>query len=148
MNSTRKGLYIADMGSDDGSRLTVDGTLLFDNWVIESYLTKPRVLMNLTGNSSLNFEYYENTGGKRSVFPEFYPCIKPIHFLPILLKVFALEAQALAISGDTYGTLPAGITLSGTGYQWSYSTTPGGSRINIAGATSAIFYTKYFNCSF
>ena len=26
MNSTRNGLYIADLGSDDGSRLTVDGT--------------------------------------------------------------------------------------------------------------------------
>jgi hypothetical protein len=28
MNSTKTGLYIADLGSDDGTRLTVDGTLL------------------------------------------------------------------------------------------------------------------------
>src|SRR6185437_578707 len=27
MNSTRNGLYVVDLGSDDGSRLSVDGTL-------------------------------------------------------------------------------------------------------------------------
>jgi len=31
MNSTKDGLYVVDLGSDDGSRLTVDGTLLYNN---------------------------------------------------------------------------------------------------------------------
>ena len=31
MNSTRKGLYVVDLGSDDGSRLTVDGNLIYNN---------------------------------------------------------------------------------------------------------------------
>ncbi len=44
-----------------------------------------------------------------------------------------------SISGDVYGTLPSGISKSGTGYQWTYSTTPGGARTNISGATSATF---------
>ncbi len=33
MNSTRNGLYIADLGSDDGSRLTVDGNFVIQQLV-------------------------------------------------------------------------------------------------------------------
>ena len=44
-----------------------------------------------------------------------------------------------AITGDVYGTLPAGITTSGTGYQWAYSTTPGGTRTDTSGATGPTF---------
>ncbi len=44
-----------------------------------------------------------------------------------------------SISGDVYGTLPSGISKSGSGYQWTYSTTPGGARTDISGATSATF---------
>lgn len=138
MNSTRKGLYIADIGSDDGSRLTVDGTLIFDNWVIESYLTKPGVLMNLTGNSSLNFEYYENTGANEASFLNF-TLVLANSLSTNTSQNICLGSTGSTISGDTYGTLPSGITLSGTGYQWSYSTTPGGSRINIPGATSVAY---------
>ncbi len=35
--------------------------------------------------------------------------------------------------------MPSGISKSGTGYQWTYSTTPGGTRTNISGATGATF---------
>lgn len=30
MNSSRKGIYVADLGSDDGSRLIIDGSLVYD----------------------------------------------------------------------------------------------------------------------
>ena len=53
MNSSRKGLYIVDLGSDDGSRLYVDGTLVYNNWVDQSFTTRSKVLMSLTGSSSL-----------------------------------------------------------------------------------------------
>ncbi|RYF39458.1 MAG: hypothetical protein EOO38_23260, partial [Cytophagaceae bacterium] len=41
-------------------------------------------------------------------------------------QTICLGSSGSMVSGDTYGVLPAGISLSGTGYQWSYSTTPGG----------------------
>jgi hypothetical protein len=41
MNSTRRGLYIVDLGSDDGSRLTLDGSLIYNNWSDQSFSTGP-----------------------------------------------------------------------------------------------------------
>ena len=135
MNSTRKGLYVVDLGSDDGSRLTIDGTMIYNNWVDQSFTLRPGVLMSLNGGSALNYEFYENAINNRVVFQN-------------LIRVFGnslsgnlsqsvcIGTSGQSISGDIYGTLPAGITKSGTGYQWSYSTSPGGPRTNIAGATA------------
>src|SRR5665647_3283418 len=44
MNSSKDGLYVVDLGSDDGSRLTVDGTLLYNNWNDQGFSTRARVL--------------------------------------------------------------------------------------------------------
>ncbi|MEJ7627140.1 MAG: DUF2341 domain-containing protein [Ferruginibacter sp.] len=138
MNSTKRGLYVADLGSDDGSRLTVDAVLVYNNWNAQSFTTKPRVLMNLNGASSLLYEFYENSGGNQVVFQNL------TLVLANTLSTNATQSICLgnagsAISGDIYGVLPSGITLSGTGYKWSYSTTPGGIRTNISGATTATF---------
>ena len=57
MNSTRTGLYVVDLGSDDGSRLTVDGDVIFDDWNDHAFAGRPRVLMNLDGNSSLLWNF-------------------------------------------------------------------------------------------
>lgn len=138
MNSTKNGLYMADLGSDDGGRLTIDGTLVYNSWVDQGFVSRPRVLMPLNGSSSLLYEFYESGGGNQVAFQN-------------LTLVFANQLSGnvsqsicngnagVAISGDVFGVLPTGITVSGTGYQWSYSTTPGGVKIDIAGATSATF---------
>ncbi len=94
--------------------------------------------MNLTGSSNLDYEYYENHINNRVVFQNF------TLVLANSLSTNATQSicngnSGVAIGGDTYGTLPSGISLSGTGYQWSYSTTPGGARTNISGATGATF---------
>jgi hypothetical protein len=68
MNSTKKGLYIVDIGSDDGSRLAVDGTLVYTSFVDQGYAVRPRMLMSLTGTSSLVLDYYENAGGNQLSF--------------------------------------------------------------------------------
>ncbi len=68
MNSTKKGLYVVDLGSDDGSRLTVDGTLLYNNWSDQGFSNKPGILMNLKGSSQLKYEFYENGGANQAVF--------------------------------------------------------------------------------
>ncbi|MDP1552785.1 MAG: hypothetical protein Q8M06_07205, partial [Methanobacteriaceae archaeon] len=138
MNSTRKGLYVVNLGSDDGSRLTVDGTLIYNNWIDQSWALRPRVLMSLTGNSTLLYDFYENFIGNRVNFN---------NLIPILSNTLSTNTSqnicpgnmGNAISGDIYGALPAGISLSGTGYQWTYSTTLGGARTNISGASGATF---------
>jgi len=138
MNSTRRGLYAVTMGSDDGSRLYVDGNLIYNNWVDQAYTVRANVLMNLTGSSALIYDFYENGGSNR------------VTFTPITLIIanslssnttqnLCIGAVGTAISGDVYGTLPTGITLSGTGYQWYYSTTVSGTQTAISGATSATF---------
>ena len=138
MNSTKKGLYVVDLGSDDGSRLTVDGTMVYNNWSDQSFLTKSAVLISLKGNSSLLYEYYENGGSNRVIFQNLRLVLANT-LSTNTTQTFCTGSTGATISGDAYGTLPAGISLTGTGYQWSYSTTPGGTRTNIAGATGATF---------
>ena len=138
MNSTRKGLYVVDLGSDDGSRLTVDGTLLYNNWVDQSFSLRPRILMSLTGSSVLTFDFYENMINNRVVFQNL-TLILANSLSTNTTQTLCQGSAGAVISGDTYGALPAGISLTGTGYQWSYSTTPAGARTTIAGATSATF---------
>ncbi len=138
MNSTKKGLYTVDLGSDDGSRLTIDGTMVYNNWGDQSFSTKSSVLMNLKGTSSLLYEFYENATNNRVIFQNL-TLVLANTLSTNTTQSFCSSASGTAISGDSYGTLPTGISLSGTGYQWTYSTTPGGARIAITGATGATF---------
>ena len=138
MNSTKKGLYIVDLGSDDGGRLTVDGTLLCNNWTDQSFTSRPRVLMSLNGSSSIVYDFYENGGANRIVFQNL-TLVLANTLTNNISQSICLGNTGTAISGDTYGTLPTGITLSGTGYQWVYSLTPAGTRTAISGATGATF---------
>ena len=138
MNSTKKGLYIVDLGSDDGTRLTIDGAMPYSNWGLQSFSLRPKVLISLTGTSSLLYEYYENNGINQAVFQNLS--------LVLVNTISTNTTQSIcegnigsSISGDVFGALPTGITLSGTGYQWSYSTTIGGTRTDIVGATAASF---------
>ncbi|MCX6237610.1 MAG: hypothetical protein NTY07_08655 [Bacteroidia bacterium] len=138
MNSTKRGLYIADLGSDDGSRLTVDGTLLYNNWVDQAYTSRPRILMNLNGASTLLYDYYENGGANQVVFQNLTLVMSNTLTTNISQSIYVGGTWS-TISGNVFGTLPTGITLSGTGYQWSYSTTPSGTRTTISGATGATY---------
>lgn len=136
MKSTKKGLYVVDLGSDDGSRLSVDGTLVYNNWVDQSFSTKPRVLMNLTGSSLLQYDFYENAVNNQVVFLNLTQVLAN-NLSANTTQSICIGSSAATIAGDTYGMLPGGLSLSGTGYQWTYSTTPTGARTNIAGATAA-----------
>lgn len=138
MNSTKKGLYVVDLGSDDGSRLQVDGTLIYSEWSDHGFNSRPRVLMSLTGSSSLVYDFYENGGGNQVRFNNLVRVIENNLHTNTVQNICALSTGA-AISGDTFGSLPSGISLSGTGYQWAYSTSATGPWTNISGATSATY---------
>lgn len=138
MNSTRSGLYTVDLGSDDGSRLAIDGSLVYNNWSDQSFSTRPRVLMSLNGSSSLVYDFNENAGASRVTFTNL-SLVLANTLSSNTTQNICMGNSGSSISGDTYGSLPAGISLSNTGYQWTYSTTPEGARSNISGATSATF---------
>lgn len=138
MNSSKKGLYVVDLGSDDGSRLTVDGTVINSSWTSHALDSRPGVLMNLTGSSSLMYEFYENGGGNQILFQNL-TFVFGNNLSSNTTQSICLGNTGSTISGDVYGTLPTGISLSGTGYQWTYSATPDGARTVIAGATQATY---------
>lgn len=139
MSSTKKGLWVADLGSDDGNRLTVDGELIYNDWGDHSTSTHPRVLMNLNGTSSLLYEYYENGGGNVVYFENLTKVLEN-NLNNNTSQSICLGTSGSPISGDDYVTIPTGITKSGaSGFQWTYSTTPGGARTIISGANSADF---------
>ncbi|MEO6228773.1 MAG: fibronectin type III domain-containing protein [Ferruginibacter sp.] len=138
MNSTRRGLYAVDLGSDDGSRLTIDGSMIYDNWWDQGFTTKSSQMINLTGSSSLLYEFYENSGGNQVMFQNITTLISNVLSTNTSQNI-CLGNSGASISGNIFGSLPSGIAVSGTGYQWTYSTSPGGARSNISGATSATY---------
>lgn len=138
MNSTRKGLYYANIGSDDGSRLAVDESLIYNDWVDQAYGVNSNVLMNLTGTSSLVLDFYENAGGNQISFQSL-TLILANNLNSGTSQTVCLGSSGTSISGDTYGSLHTGISLSGTGYQWAYGTSLTGPWTNISGATSAAY---------
>lgn len=139
MTSTKSGLYAVNLGSDDGSRLTVDGTLLYNNWGDQAFTSRPSVLLSLKNPSSLVYEFYENGGGNQVVFQNL-TLVLANSLSTNTSQTICLGNAGTAIGGDVYGTLPTGITLSGTGYQWAYSTnSASGPWTDISGATSATY---------
>src|SRR5690606_9242022 len=126
--------------SDDGSRLSVDGVNIHNLWTDHSFVNHS-VILNLNGNSSLLYEYYENDGGNRVTFTNIVPILEN-KLSNNTTQSFCLGASGLTISGDSFAqNLPSGapMPLYGTGYEWFYSTTPGGARLKISGAESATF---------
>ena len=139
MNSTtRKGLYTVDLGSDDGSRLAVDGALVYNSWFGHSWGNKAGNLISLNGNSSLVYDFYESGGGNRVNFNNLN-LILANTLSENLSQTLCSGSTGVPVNGDTFGTLPSGISLSGTGYQWTYSTNLTGARTPIAGATGATY---------
>jgi PKD repeat protein len=109
MNSSKKGLYIVDIGSDDGSRLDVDGTLVYSDWGPQSYTTNSRILFNLTGASNLQLDYYEDAGANRISFQNLNLILEN-KLSSNLNQTICVGTSGSAISGDTYGSLPSGIS--------------------------------------
>ncbi|RYE13138.1 MAG: hypothetical protein EOP51_30280, partial [Sphingobacteriales bacterium] len=105
MNSTKKGLYVVNLGSDDGARLTLDGSMIFNNWSDHSFNVNASVLMNLTGSNNLLYEFYESFGDNRVIFQNFNRLILNTLTANTTQSV-CIGNSATAISGDVFATLP------------------------------------------
>jgi hypothetical protein len=62
MKSTKTGCYLATFTGDDGIRVYVDGIKIFDEWKDQAPAGYGNVLLNLSGNSDIVFDFYENGG--------------------------------------------------------------------------------------
>ncbi|MET0459989.1 MAG: PA14 domain-containing protein [Ilumatobacteraceae bacterium] len=62
------GTYTFTMGADDGSRLSVDGSVVLDRWVVQSYpAVPPSVHLALTGGDHVVvMEYFEHVASARA----------------------------------------------------------------------------------
>ncbi|WP_161971248.1 hypothetical protein [Edaphocola flava] len=135
MNSTKaKGVYLADMAADDGVRLTVDGTLVFNRWQEQGVTSYTKEIFALTGTSSLLLEYYESGGANELSFTNFSRVSNTISTADQTIcfggSITALSATntltAAPISSDARFTIT---------YQWQQST-DNVNFTNISGATS------------
>lgn len=136
MKSSLTGLYALNIGADDGSRLSIDGQLVYNDWNDHAYRNS-NVLLNLTGNNNLVLDYYENVGGNRISTGAPQLLIKNV--LSTNINQTINPQNPLPISGDIFQSLPTGISQDGSGYQWVYSTSNGGATTSILGATQATF---------
>lgn len=151
MNSTSlKGLYVVDLGSDDKSRLTVDGSLIYNNWVDQAWTSRPRVLLSLTGTSSLLYEFTENGGQNRVVFSNLTQVLEN-NLTTNTSQFVCLGFSGTEISGDVFPAIPgtAYAGISNPEYQWAYSkTSSSGPWADIPGAKSATYIPSFIAAPF
>ncbi|MBZ9629885.1 hypothetical protein LB465_03760 [Salegentibacter sp. LM13S] len=137
MNSTLNGLYAINIGSDDGTRLSVDDDLIYDDWNDHAYRNQD-ILVNLSGNSNLVLDYYENAGGNRVSVTTPKLLIENI-LTSNTSQTISTPSDFQEISGDDFANLPNGISRENTGFQWVYSNTQGGAISLINGANGTSF---------
>ena len=136
MNSTKSGFYTVSIASDDGVRLTVDNTKVYEDWTTHAPKVDNTQLISLSGSSSLLLDYNEQNAQNVIGFynlTQIFSNALNTNTTQVLCK----GTSGSTISGDAIGTLPTGISL--VGYQWYYSTTPTGAGTPISGATAATF---------
>ncbi len=135
MNSSKQGIYLAHMGSDDGVRLTVDGTKVYDRWIERGYTVDTVVLFKLSGTSNLLLEYYESAGGNQISFQNLSKVSN--NLTSGTTQTICSSSTGSQISGNNVFTDPpigsrAIFTVS---YQWQQSTDQN-IWSDISGATS------------
>lgn len=106
MHSTKKGCYKVNFYGDDGIRLWVDGTWVFYRWYPQSPTSYNEVLINLSGNSNLIFDYYENGGQNVAAFRNLVKLneilsVKEVSLCPNLRSFTNIQANSLSVSGST-----------------------------------------------
>ncbi|WP_212905530.1 hypothetical protein [Capnocytophaga stomatis] len=142
MRSTRKGLYYVNLGADDGTRLKIDNTLVYDNW---NNISQPKwnpvnnQIINLSGNSLMFYEFY-NGGLPLWYLFEISDSDKIIeNTISGEQTLCAGGSNGTPVTGDDfnrrnqYGFTPT------FAFQWYYTTSIGGVPTDINGATQKDF---------
>ncbi|MFK8280198.1 hypothetical protein ACI76Q_07650 [Capnocytophaga canimorsus] len=141
MRSTRKGLYYVNLGADDGTRLEIDNTLVYDNWDNKSRPQWEPVnnqIINLSGNSLLSYEFYNGNGRLWYLF-EISDANKIIENTIVGEQTICQGGQASPITGDDFKRRAQHNFNPTFQFQWHYATNPNGRRTAITGAIQKDF---------
>ncbi len=132
MRSTRTaGCYVLNVNGDDGVRVYVDGVRVFDRWVEQGNTSYCNNLINLTGNSVIVLDYYENAGGNVLGF-SLTPFDGSGNTISSAPNVALCSNGTTTITGSNLISCNAN---TNTAYQWQ-SSTDNTIFSNISGATA------------
>jgi hypothetical protein len=134
MRSTRTGCFLVTVRADDGVRLYVDGVKVVDQWQEQSATTYENVLVNLTGNSVLVLDYYENGGGNVIQFNMIPFSDRPNTISAPATTIVCNGVAAGLIDGSayTYNGSPINPTIK---FQWQYASSATGPWTDAATGT-------------
>ncbi|MRX69161.1 T9SS sorting signal type C domain-containing protein [Flavobacterium resistens] len=116
------GCYFVTIKGDDGVRLYIDGTLVFDAWVQQAETTYDNVLVYLNGNSQLVFDFYEKNSNNTSTF-SITPASATIASLNTITPVGPIvrcSSTTTALTGSTVATQGSN-SIAPVLYQWQSS---------------------------
>jgi hypothetical protein len=139
MKTTKSGCYIITVTGDDGIRLSLNGTKVFDRWLDQGSTSYYNVLVNLKANDVLTLDYYENAQGNVLGFS-----MTP--FNPASNTITAPAAVTFCSNGDPaviegslqYNSNDPNLQNPQLNFQWQLATDTG-NFADIPGATGRTY---------
>ncbi|WKL46531.1 T9SS sorting signal type C domain-containing protein [Flavobacterium pectinovorum] len=139
MKTTKSGCYLITMTGDDGIRLFLNGTKVFDRWVEQGSTTYNNVLVNLDGDDDLVFDYYENAGGNVVAFSMTAFNAGANTITAPATVTFCSNGDPAVIEGSLqYNSNDANFQNPQLNFQWQVST-DGINYTDISGATGRTY---------
>ncbi|WP_228488791.1 HYR domain-containing protein [Prolixibacter sp. SD074] len=133
--TTLDGIYLVDIGSDDGARLYVDNNLVYTHWSDRAYATDAGILFSVNGDNHLLLDFYENTGANRISFGNLQKVTDKLAS-GTTQSVCINTAAHKIVGNDAFTDSPISSNTEYTvTYQWQEST-DGTTFTDISGASS------------
>ena len=134
-NTAMTGCYMIKVNGDDGVRLSINGTSVFNAWREQAPTIYDNVLVNLSSGDQLVLDYYEN-GGQNTVSISFTPFSSATNTItPVATTVCSGGATQL-LTGSAYPITATQISGTNIAYQWQKGSAAGGPFTDISGATA------------
>ncbi|VXB35199.1 hypothetical protein FLAVO9R_130053 [Flavobacterium sp. 9R] len=139
MKTTRSGCYFVNFRGDDGIRLTLNGTSVFDRWVEQGPTNYSSVLVRLDGDDDFVLDYYEN-GGQNEVGFSLTPFDANANTItaPTTVNLCSNGNPSVIEGSLQYSSADATFQNPQLNFQWQLST-DGGAYANISGATGRTY---------
>ncbi|MFQ6603893.1 PA14 domain-containing protein, partial [Flavobacterium sp. C3NV] len=140
MKTTKSGCYIIRVTGDDGVRLSMNNTKIFDRWGEQGSTTYNDILVRLDGDDDFVLDYYENAGGNVVGFTMIAFDANTNNITSPSIVNFCPNEDPDTIEGSLQYTL-ADVNLQNPqlNFQWQLSTN-GGTYSNIPGATARTYH--------
>jgi hypothetical protein len=144
--NTNAGAYKFTLGSDDGSRLYIDGELCIDNWGDHGYKEENCTKFFSSGNHSFRINYYENGGGARINFKTEAVSIAPDVNLSVFPSLAERDAE-LAVSWSVANKAESNPSSCSASGDWSGSKSTDGGREYVSTSGRRGDYNFTLTCS-